>query len=223
MSMTTTEHRDRQAVLTVLTTEHFALQGGRGSTVSESGTRSALYVGAVSSGLVALGFVGRGGEDRATFNGFALVILPTLYLLGLFTFVRLVQNSIEDIFLGRAINRIRQYYFSVIGDDSGYVMLDANDDPLGVLANAGMAHLSRWQLYFTLAMMIAVLNAVVGGSAVTLAVRVLDAPIGAAIAVGVVAGATSIIFYHRWQRTAHTAAAARINALRPSVGAVSAK
>jgi hypothetical protein len=132
--MTSTDHPDRQAVLTVLTTEHFALQGGRGSTVSESGTRSALYVGAVSSGLVALGFVDRGGEDRATFNGFALVILPTLYLLGLFTFVRLVQNSIEDMFLGRAINRIRRYYFSVIGDDSGYVMLDANDDPRGVLA-----------------------------------------------------------------------------------------
>jgi hypothetical protein len=135
--MTSTDHPDRQAVLTVLTTEHFALQGGRGSTVSESGTRSALYVGAVSSGLVALGFVDRGGEDRATFNGFALVILPTLYLLGLFTFVRLVQNSIEDMFLGRAINRIRQYYFSVIGDDSGYVMLDANDDPLGFSPTPG--------------------------------------------------------------------------------------
>jgi hypothetical protein len=100
-------------------------------------------------------------------------------------------------------------------------MLDANDDPLGVLANAGMAHLSRWQLYFTLAMMIAVLNAVVGGSAVTLAVAVLDVPTGAAIAAGGVAGATSIVVYHRWQRAAHTAAAARIDPLRPSVGLAS--
>jgi hypothetical protein len=216
--MTTTEQPDHQAVLTVLTTEHFALQGGRGSTVSESGTRSALYVGAVSSGLVALGFVG--GDDRAIFNGFALVILPTLYVLGLFTFVRLVQNSIEDIFLGRAINRIRQYYFSVIGDDSAYVMLDANDDPLGVIANAGMAHQSRWQLYFTLAMMIGVLNAVVGGSAVTLAVTALDAPIAAAIAAGAIAGVTSITLFHRWQRNAHTAAAARVSPLHPSVDSV---
>src|SRR5262245_17455459 len=100
--MTTPDPPDRQALLTVFTTEHFALQGGRGSTVAESGTRSALYGGAVSSGLVALGFVGGRGDDRDTFNGFALVILPTLYFVGLFTFVRLVQNSIEDIFLGRA-------------------------------------------------------------------------------------------------------------------------
>jgi uncharacterized membrane protein YccC len=88
-------------------------------------------------------------------------------------------------------------------------MLEAHDDPLGVLANAGMAHLSRWQLYFTLAMMIAVLNAVVGGSAVTLAVALLDAPVGAAVAAGFVAGIISIVLYHRWRRIAHTAAAAR--------------
>jgi hypothetical protein len=208
-----------QAVLTVLTTEHFALQGGRGSTVSESGTRSALYVGAVSSGLVALGFVGQGGDDRDTFNWFALVILPTLYLLGLFTFVRLVQSSIEDMFLGRAINRIRQYYFHIIGDDAGYVMLGAHDDPVGVLANSGSAHTSRWQLYFTLAMMIAVLNAVVGGSAMTLMISLLGAPIGVAVAAGITTGIASIGLCHRWQRGAHTAAARRVTPMLPSAPA----
>jgi hypothetical protein len=220
------EHDDDQApvptnpaILTVLTTEHFALQGGRGSTVSESGTRSALYVGAVSSGLVALGFVGQGGDDRDTFNWFALVILPTLYLLGLFTFVRLVQSSIEDMFLGRAINRIRQYYFRIIGDDAGYVMLGAHDDPLGVLANSGSAHTSRWQLYFTLAMMIAVLNAVVGGSAMTLMISLLGAPIGVAVAAGIITGLASIGLCHRWQRGAHTAAARRVAPLLPSAPA----
>lgn len=142
-------HRDPQT-LTALATEHFALQGGRGSTVSESSARAALYVGAVSSGLVALGFVGRGG-DQDTFNGFALVVLPTLFVLGLFTFARLVQNSIEDMFLGRAINRIRQYYGAVLGDDVRYVMLNADDDPLGVLRNAGWcarrggSSTSRWR------------------------------------------------------------------------------
>jgi hypothetical protein len=222
------EHDDDQAaaptnpaVLTVLTTEHFALQGGRGSTVSESGTRSALYVGAVSSGLVALGFVGQGGDDRDTFNWFALVILPTLYLLGLFTFVRLVQSSIEDMFLGRAINRIRQYYFRIIGDDGGYVMLGAHDDPLGVLANSGSAHTSRWQLYFTLAMMIAVLNAVVGGSAMTLMISLLGAPIGVAVTVGIITGIASIGLCHRWQRGAHTAAARRVTPMLPSAPAQS--
>ena len=48
---------DRQALLTMLTTEHFTLQGSRATTVSESSSRAALYMGSVSSTLIALGFL----------------------------------------------------------------------------------------------------------------------------------------------------------------------
>lgn len=212
--MTETD-RDPQT-LTVLTTEHFALQGGRGSTVSESSARAALYVGAVSSGLVALGFVGRGADDQDTFNGFALVVLPTLFVLGLFTFARLVQNSIEDIFLGRAINRIRQYYAAVLGDDARYVMMNAHDDPLGVLRTAGIARPSRWQLYFTLAMMIAVVNSVIGGTTVTLILSLWDVPVGVSASAGVVAGALALLGMHRWQLGMHNAARERVEPMSPS-------
>jgi hypothetical protein len=164
---------DRQALLTVLTTEHFTLQSARGSTVSESSARAALYIGAVSSGLVALGFFSQGSSDSYALHIFTLVLLPTLYALGMFTFVRLVESSIEDIFYGRAISRIRHYYLQLAGAESRYIMLGAHDDPLGVLANMGIARPSRWQLFFTLAAMVAVLNCVLGGCAVALAVSVL--------------------------------------------------
>jgi len=206
---------DRQAVLTVLTTEHFALQGARGSTVSESASRAALYVGAVSSSLVALGFFGQGAE-RVAFNAFTLVVLPTLYVLGVFTFARLVASSTEDLLYGRAINRIRQYYLQIIGDRSRYVMLGAHDDPLGVLANMGIARPSRWQLLFTLATMIAVLNAVVGGSAVGFLVSVLGAPPGVAGALGAIAAIVSVVVHVRWQGRAHDQAREGHEALLPS-------
>src|SRR5207248_10740429 len=108
---------DGEALLSVLTTEHFTLQGARASTVGESSARAALYVGAVSSALVALGFISQGSSDEDAFNVFALVVLPTLYALGLFTFARLVASSLEDLLYGRAINRIRQYYLEVAGDE----------------------------------------------------------------------------------------------------------
>jgi hypothetical protein len=38
------------------------------------------------------------------------------------------------------------------------------DDTAGVLVNMGIRHPSRWQLYWTLASMVAVLTAVVGGA-----------------------------------------------------------
>jgi hypothetical protein len=92
---------DHQALLTALTTEHFTLQGARSQTVSESAARASLYLFSVSSTLVALGFIGQISEVGDVFNVFALTVLPTLYVLGLFTFTRLVQSSVEDIFYGR--------------------------------------------------------------------------------------------------------------------------
>jgi small-conductance mechanosensitive channel len=207
---------DRQALLTVLTTEHFTLQGARGSTVGESSARAALYVGAVSSGLVALGFLGQGADRGRAFEIFALVLLPTLYMLGVFTFVRLVESSIEDLFYGRAINRIRQYYLQLAGSEAHYIVLGAHDDPAGVLANMGIARPSRWQLLFTLAAMVGVLNSVVGGSAVAFLAAVLGAPLGGAAAVGGVAGVVSLVAFTRWQRRAHTQAKASYQVLHPS-------
>jgi hypothetical protein len=207
---------DPQALLTVLTTEHFALQGARGSTVSESSARAALYVGAVSSGLVALGFFGQ-GADRVAFNAFAIVVLPTLYVLGVFTFARLVASSLEDLLYGRAINRIRQHYLQIAGDQSRYIMLGAHDDPVGVLANMGIARPSRWQLFFTLATMIAVLNAVVGGSAVAFVTSVFGASLGIAAAIGATAAILSIGVHLRWQGGAHDEAREGREALLPSV------
>jgi hypothetical protein len=48
-----------EQLLTALTTEHFTLQGARSQTVSESSSRAALYIGSVSSTLIALGFIGQ--------------------------------------------------------------------------------------------------------------------------------------------------------------------
>jgi hypothetical protein len=207
---------DRQALLTVLTTEHFTLQGARASTVGESSARAALFVGAVTSTLVALGFIAQASELGSAFDTFVLLVLPTLYVLGLFTFVRLVTSSTEDLLYGRAINRIRSYYQEVAGGEARHLLLGGHDDTLGVLANMGIARPSRWQLYFTLASMVAVLDAVVGGSALAFVAGVAGAPLGPAAGVGAVAAAVSCSLHFRWQRRAHADARRRGEVLFPS-------
>jgi hypothetical protein len=192
-----------QSLLTVLTTEHFTLQGARASTISESTGRAALYVGAVSSALIALGFLGQASRFGAAFDAFALVVLPTLYLLGLFTFVRLVLSSVEDLVYGRAINRIRNFYLQVAGREARYFLLEAHDDVYGVLANMGIGKPSRLQLYLTIASMIAVLNSIVGGTAAALAARLLDTSIAVAVVVGGVALLVSLAFHDVVQRRTH--------------------
>jgi hypothetical protein len=207
---------DRASLLTVLTTEHFTLQGARASTISESSARAALYVGAVSSALIALGFLGQASEFGAAFDAFALVVLPTVYLLGLFTFVRLVQSSIEDLLYGRAINRIRGFYLQLTGEESHYILLGGHDDVYGVLANMGIGKPSRWQLYLTLASMIAVLNSVVGGTTLALSARLLGASIAISVLVGGAALVLSLAAHRAAQRRTHASARESASPLFPT-------
>jgi hypothetical protein len=207
---------DHQALLTALTTEHFTLQGARSQTVSESAARASLYLFSVSSTLVALGFIGQISEVGDVFNVFALTVLPTLYVLGLFTFTRLVQSSVEDIFYGRAINRIRHYYLERAGDQARLFLLSAHDDPPGVLANMALRP-SRWQPLFTAASMIAVVNSVVGGAGVGIAVgAVSDASLGIAAGIGGVVAIASVVVLRRLERVLLMAGAAGHEALFPS-------
>jgi hypothetical protein len=50
--------------------------------------RSALYLGSVSSTLIGLGLTAQVSKGRDVFHVFALIALPTLFALGIFTFVR---------------------------------------------------------------------------------------------------------------------------------------
>jgi hypothetical protein len=125
--------------------------------------------------LVALGFIGQISTVGDTFKVFALTALPTLYVLGLFTFVRLVQSVAEDFQYGRAINRIRHHYLELAGDKAHLFMMSAHDDAPGVLANMGIKH-AAWQAYLTTPSMVAVINSVVGGSAVAIAIGAIGDP-----------------------------------------------
>jgi hypothetical protein len=212
------EDGNRQALLTALTTEHFTLQGARSQTVGESGARSSLYLGSVSSALIGLGFVTQAaGAESEVFQVFALTVLPTVFFLGLFTFVRLVESSCEDILYGRAINRIRHYYLQLAGDDARYFMMSGHDDPLGVVTNMGLDPYSRWQLFFTAASAVSVVNGVVGASAVAILLGVtLDVPLAVATAAGAGFLAVSSVLHMRYDQRRHTRAREARASLFPS-------
>ena len=207
---------DPQQLLTALTTEHFTLQGARSQTVGESSARSSLYLISVSSTLVALGFIAQVSAVGDPFRVFALTVLPTLYVLGLFTFVRLVQIVAEDFRYARAINRIRHRYLELAGDDARLFLLSGHDDAAGVLANMGVRQ-TRWQPYFTMPTMIAVINSVVGGSAIAIAIgAILGASLGTAAAVGGLAAIVSLADLRRFETRYLGASLGGLEVLFPS-------
>jgi hypothetical protein len=207
---------DPQQLLTALSTEHFTLQGARSQTMSESSARASVYVFAVSSALVALGFIGQLSDVGDVFNAFALTVLPTLYLLGLVTFVRLVECGAEDFRYGLAINRIRHYYQEVAGDRAELFLLSGHDDGAGVFANMGLAAEGR-KHYFAFSSAILVINSVVGGTAVAVAAGAfLDASLGLAVAAGGVAAIASVVGWIKYADRLLDAGAARVEPLFPT-------
>jgi hypothetical protein len=95
------------AFMSALTTEHFVLQSALSANTSEVGTRASLYIFSLSSSLVALGFASQSPE---LFVPFVAIVLPAVFILGLFTTVRLVDSNLEGILFENDIARIRQYY-----------------------------------------------------------------------------------------------------------------
>jgi hypothetical protein len=187
--------RDSSALLTVLTTEHFTLQGARSGTITESLGRSTIYLGSLSASLVTLALVLQGGRALDDFRLFALVILPALVFLGTVTFVRVLETGIEDAIYAQAINRIRHYYLELAGDDARYFVLGGHDDMQGGLANMGLSP-SQWRPFFSIASVIALINSMVVGALAGILLDVF-APRAIALIVGGVLAVAALTVHYR--------------------------
>jgi len=181
----------------VLPTEHFTLQSARGATIADANGRAAMYLGALASTLVALGFVGQTSDLGTAFFVFALVLLPTLFFLGLTTVVRVTQSSAEDILYAQGINRIRHFYLDYVPEAAPFFILSAHDDMAGVMHNMGVKNPGRRQIFLTMAGTLGIVNSVVGGACVGIAVSLLDPPLGVAVAAGALACGAAVFGHLR--------------------------
>ena len=99
-----------QRFFSALLTEQFVQQSVRGVTVSESSSRASLYMFTLSSALIAYGFL----ADTDVAAAYLGVVFPIVFLLGIFTWERLVQTALEDVIAVGAIQRIRRYYATLL-------------------------------------------------------------------------------------------------------------
>ena len=165
--MTNGAHNDdaelHAAELSIVTTEHFVLQGARSATIAESTGRATMFLGAVSGGLVALGLVATATGFGSAFYGFALVLLPTLAFLGLVTFERALQSGLR--ITGTRGGSPNCAATISTGPPTG--PLPAQRAARGPSPHAGVP-VRRWQDSMTVAGMVAVITAVLAGSAIAL-------------------------------------------------------
>ena len=203
-------------LITIMTTEHYNLQTGRSMTISEANGRSSLFVGAVSSGLVALALVGQISRLGTAFLAFSLIVLLTLWFMGLITFERVLQAGSADFTYAVGINRIRHLYLQYAPQLQPYFILSAHDDREGILGQEAM-HTSRWQTFLSTAGMIAVINSVLVGSFVGLLLAAFTFPLWACIIAGVVIFLVSVGIHQRYQSRQWTRVERNLPILFPSL------
>jgi hypothetical protein len=127
--------------INALGTEYFVLQSTAGSTISESGSRVSIYLSSLASGLVALGF---SSSSPRAFASLAFTVLPTMFVLGWFTIVRLIDTSVANIVSLRRMELIRAYYAALAPMAQPY--FGADDPATGSTTSATAAgrSCSRW-------------------------------------------------------------------------------
>jgi hypothetical protein len=198
------DEKERQAAfLSALSTEHFVLQTAANATVGDAAARTSLYVVSLSSTLVAMGFASR---DRDVFLPFVAIVLPSLFVLGIFTVVRLVDSVLENMRCLTGIARIRASYRTLTPEAGKYFAARRGRWP-EASAEPSLGHGQLFAFFTTSASMIAVINSVVAGTGVAILAGDLltSYRTGLAVAFGAVVTLALIavfVAYERWRFSA---------------------
>jgi hypothetical protein len=183
------------AFFNALLTEHFVLESARGITVNEASSRASLYLMTLSSSLVAFGFLAN--THFALY--FLAVFIPVVFILGVFTYERLVQTSLEDVVALVSIQRIRRYYGSLLPGAERYFPVPAERAPNEMIGIGQRGY--RRGVFFTISSAIAIINSIVAGAGVALLVFQATTNLGASIGAGVATGIVLILGHGAYQES----------------------
>jgi hypothetical protein len=123
--------------LTILTTEHSTLVGSRQLCLQDMQGRSTMFFTVVSASLIAIGFFGTATHFGGGFVVFVLAALTSLWVLGIFTFVRVLQATVEDMIICFGIARIRHRYTEIAPGIRDSLVRSIHDDFTGIYAEMG--------------------------------------------------------------------------------------
>ena len=174
----------------ILATEHWSLLATRGMTWNEIFSRTSIFLTVLSATVVALSLVAvQSSGFGHGFRVFALLVLPIALLVGLATYIRLIEADIEDVWLVAGMNRLRQAYLELAPDLDPYFVTSHHDDELGVLQTysfrrqLGVIHLLSGS-----PVIVGIIDTVLSAVLATIACQALGAAAEAQIAAGLLAG-----------------------------------
>ena len=186
------------AFMSAMTTEHFVLQSAIGTTNGEMSARASMYVFALSSTLVAMGFAVQSSE---AFVPFVATVLPALFLLGVLTAMRMVDILAENLQAYIGIARIRAYY-RTLGDDAQVNFAASTGRWPEATGSAPSLRMGQLIGYVTSsATVIASVNTIVGAAGVVLLLRhILGVRTAVALPIGGLCATALLLLFYFYQR-----------------------
>jgi hypothetical protein len=177
---------EKQHLISALTTEHLVLQSALNNAVNEQNARSSMYLAVLSGTIVAMGFA---TQAEGIFLPFVATVLPAVFVMGALTVLRLIDIGIESAMAEVGIARIRQCYRGLGGEAE--TAFDVRFGRWPESESNPALRLGEFLAYWTsAAAMIAAINALVGGAAVTL---ILHLAFGLSLVLGIALGAVATI------------------------------
>jgi hypothetical protein len=175
--------------LQILSTEHWSLLASRGLAWNESFTRAGMFLSTLSFAVVALALVGQASGFDEGFRLFALVVLPVVLFLGIATALRLDSANYHDALCVIGMNRIRAEYLKLAPDLEHVFVMGTTDDleGIGLTMATTPGRGMRVAIMVATPTLLTVLNGVLVGAIVSVALVQLGAEQMTSLGVGAVA------------------------------------
>lgn len=177
----------------ILVSEHWSLLATRGLIWSEISSRASMFLTTMSAAVVALALVAQATDFGDDFSLFALLILPLVLVLGIWTSIRLGVARDEDVWMVIGMNRIRHAYLDLSPDLEPYFVTSQFDDMAGVMRTYSPTRPSRvTRILASTPVLVGAINAALVGVIVALVVEYAGQPplihVGAGAIAAVVSG-----------------------------------
>ena len=185
------EHPFGPHAAAILATEHWSLLGTRSLIWNEAMSRTTVFLTVLSASIVALALLADAAGFGAQTTTLALVLLPVVLLLGIATYVRLVQINAEEFQLVLAMNRLRQAYLKIEPGLEPYLTTGHHDDERGLVTTYMLHRPSPRRLWIHFLVntptIVATVDAALATVIVVLVVHAAQAPRAVVVAAGVAA------------------------------------
>jgi hypothetical protein len=169
----------------LLATEHWSLLATRGTLWQEVFSRTGTFLTTLSATMVALSLVVQATGFEENFRIIALLVLPLVLIIGIATFIRLVEADLEDAWIVIGMNRLRHAYVELAPEIERYLVTGHHDDESGMMhtysfrRRVGIGHLLAGS-----PVIVGIINAMISGVLAAIVCAVL----GTAVWVQVTSG-----------------------------------